>query len=60
MATANLPEVCGYDLPDGFCRTHHRVKQEPGWHVTQPTPGWFQITTPTGRTYTVGPDTYQS
>jgi hypothetical protein len=42
----------------GFCRTHHQVKQEPGWHVTQPQPGWFQITTPAGRTYHTHPDTY--
>ncbi len=42
----------------GFCRTHHQVKQEPGWTVTQPRPGVFAITTPAGRTYTIGPDTY--
>jgi Domain of unknown function (DUF222) len=42
----------------GFCRTHHQVKQEPGWEVTQPRPGHFQITTPAGRTYDVRPDTY--
>jgi hypothetical protein len=44
----------------GFCRTHHQVKQEPGWHVTQPRPGHFQITTPAGRTYMVEPDAYPS
>jgi hypothetical protein len=42
----------------GFCRTHHQVKQEPGWDVAQPRPGNFQITTPAGRTYDVHPDPY--
>jgi hypothetical protein len=42
----------------GFCRTHHQVKQEPGWTVTQPRPGHFQITTPAGRTYDIHPDPY--
>jgi hypothetical protein len=42
----------------GFCRTHHQVKQEPDWTVTQPRSGVFEITTPGGRTYTIGPDTY--
>jgi hypothetical protein len=50
--------VCGYNLHGGFFRTHHQVKQEPGWHVTQATPGHFQITTPAGRTYDIRPDTY--
>ena len=42
----------------GFCRVHHQVKQGPGWAVTQPRPGHFQITTPAGRSYDVHPDTY--
>jgi hypothetical protein len=42
----------------GFCRTHHQVKQQPGWTVRQPAPGYFEITTPAGRSYTIGPDTY--
>ncbi|HEY5016967.1 MAG TPA: DUF222 domain-containing protein, partial [Streptosporangiaceae bacterium] len=33
-------------------RKCHRVKQSPGWDVTQPKPGWHQWTTPRGRTYT--------
>jgi hypothetical protein len=39
-------------------RACHRVKQSPGWNVTQPRPGWHQWTTPTGRTYTQGPKHY--
>ena len=39
-------------------RKCHRVKQSPGWNVTQPKPGWHQWTTPRGRTYTQGPKHY--
>jgi hypothetical protein len=39
-------------------RRCHRVKQSPGWTVTQPRPGWHQWTTPSGRTYTQGPNKY--
>ena len=39
-------------------RKCHRVKQSPGWNVTQPQPGWHQWTTPHGRTYTQGPKHY--
>jgi hypothetical protein len=39
-------------------RRCHRVKQSPGWSVTQPGPGWHQWTTPSGRTYTQGPMRY--
>ena len=39
-------------------RKCHRVKQAPGWTVTQPRPGWHQWTTPRGRTYTQGPKRY--
>jgi hypothetical protein len=39
-------------------RQCHRVKQSPGWNVTQPAPGWHQWTTPGGRTYTQGPYRY--
>jgi len=42
----------------GGCRTHHKIKQQPGWTLRQPTPGTFQWTTPAGRTYTAQPDTY--
>jgi hypothetical protein len=33
------------------CRRHHRTKQAPGWHVTQPTPDVSTWTTPAGRTH---------
>jgi hypothetical protein len=39
-------------------RRCHRVKQSPGWTVTQPQPGWHQWTTPSGRTCTQGPMRY--
>jgi len=39
-------------------RRCHRVKQSPGWTVTQPEPGLHQWTTPSGRTYTQGPMRY--
>ena len=39
-------------------RKCHRIKQSPGWNVTQPQPGWHQWTTPRGRTYTQGPKHY--
>jgi hypothetical protein len=34
------------------CRTAHRIKAMPGWHVTSPSPGTYTWTTPTGHTYT--------
>ena len=42
----------------GFCRHDHILKHLPGWHVTQPAPGTFHWTTPTGRTYLITPDTH--
>ena len=39
-------------------RQCHRVKQTPGWDVTQPAPGWHQWTTPSGRTFWQGPYQY--
>ncbi len=39
-------------------RKCHRVKQSPGWTVTQPRPGWHQWTTPSGRTYVQAPYQY--
>ena len=42
-----------------ICRYHHgKIKQHPGWHLNQPAPGTFTWTTPTGRTYTIEPDTH--
>ena len=40
------------------CRTHHQIKQQPGWTLIQPRPGTFHLTTPAGRTYTTYPDPY--
>jgi hypothetical protein len=39
-------------------RACHRVKQTPGWSVTQPQPGWHQWTTPAGRVYIQEPWRY--
>ncbi len=35
-----------------LCRRHHKCKQAPGWHLSQPQPGELIWTTPSGRTYT--------
>jgi hypothetical protein len=40
------------------CRHEHRLKQDPGWTVEQPTPGTFRWTTPSGRPYTTEPTRY--
>jgi len=40
------------------CRFHHRIKQAPGWRVTQPHPGVLDWTTPSGRTYRTHPVPY--
>jgi hypothetical protein len=43
----------------GLCRTHHQLKQHPGWELAQAAaPGTFTWTTPAGRAYTVTPDTH--
>jgi hypothetical protein len=42
----------------GCCRTHHKIKQLPGWQLEQPQPGTFRWTTPAGRTYYAQPDPY--
>jgi hypothetical protein len=39
-------------------RSCHRLKQKPGWSVTQAAPGWHQWTTPSGRGYQQGPWRY--
>ena len=49
--------TCGCNL-GGYCRTHHQIKQLPGWTLTQPRPGHFRLTTPAGRTYLTTPDPY--
>jgi hypothetical protein len=40
------------------CRTHHQIKQLPGWALTQSEPGVFHLTTPARRTYVTRPDPY--
>ena len=42
----------------GECRRDHKLKQTPGWTLTQTAPGHFRLTTPAGRTYTTTPDPY--
>jgi hypothetical protein len=37
--------------PGVMCRAHHRLKQDRRWVVFQPSPGSFEWTTPSGRTY---------
>jgi len=39
-------------------RTCHQVKQSAGWNVTQPSPGWHEWQTPSGRSYTQAPKRY--
>jgi hypothetical protein len=38
------------------CRTHHQLKQLPGWTLEQPSPGAFLWRTPSGVSYAVTPD----
>jgi hypothetical protein len=55
IAWDNGGRTCSCNL-GGVCRTHHLIKQMPGWTLRQPRPGIFEWTTPSGRTYTVTPD----
>lgn len=41
-----------------LCRRHHRAKQAPGWHLSQPEPGVLTWCLPSGRRVTVLPDPY--
>ena len=50
--------TCQCDLAPP-CRRHHRVKQAPGWTLTQPEPGVMRWTTPSGRSYTTKPTIYE-
>jgi hypothetical protein len=43
-----------------LCRRHHRAKQAPGWHADQPQPGTVRWTTPSRRTHTTTPTSYDS
>jgi Domain of unknown function (DUF222) len=49
--------TCACNL-GALCRTHHQLKQHPGWTLTQPRSGTFHWTTPAGRTYVAEPDPY--
>ncbi len=49
--------TCSCNL-GGCCRTHHKLKQRPGWRLDQPEPGVFRWMTPAGRTYLTRPDPY--
>jgi hypothetical protein len=40
------------------CRTHHQIKQLPGWRLEQPQPGALRWTTAAGRTYGAEPHRY--
>jgi hypothetical protein len=40
------------------CRRDHKIKQSPGWTVTQPQPGYHRWTTPAGRSYVAEPMRY--
>jgi hypothetical protein len=42
----------------GECRTHHQLKQLPGWHLSQDAEGNFTWRTPTGHTYRKEPHRY--
>ncbi len=48
----------GVQQPAPRSRRCHRVKQLPGWTLTQPKPGWHSWSTPTGRTYVQEPWRY--
>src|SRR5699024_2147844 len=41
----------------GFCRNHHRLKDEPGWAHQLDDDGELTVTTPTQRSYSSLPET---
>ena len=42
----------------GVCKTDHLLKHHPDWRLRQTSPGAFTWATPSGRTFTVTPDTH--
>jgi hypothetical protein len=54
---AGITDECNLGPP---CRRHHRVKQAPGWQLSQPEPGVMRWQTPSGRTYTTSPTVYET
>jgi hypothetical protein len=55
---SRVDNLRGYRLHCGGCRKHNILKQDPRWKLEQTRPGEFTCTTPAGRAYSVGPDTY--
>jgi hypothetical protein len=51
--------TCACNL-GGRCRTHHKIKQLPGWQLQQTQAGSIRWTTPAGRAYAVEPHRYPS
>ncbi|MGH3304340.1 MAG: hypothetical protein ACRDOK_22210, partial [Streptosporangiaceae bacterium] len=49
--------TCNCNL-GGRCRTHHKIKQLPGWKLEQSQAGIFRWTTPAGHSYLVQPYRY--
>ncbi len=49
--TPPTPGTTSADNLEPLCRRDHRLKTDGGHHLTQPTPGTFEWTTPTGHTY---------
>lgn len=47
--------TCSCNL-GGLCRFHHQLKQHFRWRLVQATPGVFQWTAPSGRSYMTVPD----
>ncbi|MPZ60344.1 MAG: DUF222 domain-containing protein [Propionibacteriales bacterium] len=45
-----------YDNTGRPCQSHHRAKESPGFQLTQPTPGVFVWSYPSGHAYTSRPD----
>ena len=49
--------TCACNL-GGVCKADHLLKHHPDWRLRQTSPGSFTWTTPSGRTFTVTPDTH--
>ncbi|MDQ6753234.1 MAG: hypothetical protein M3017_07480, partial [Actinomycetota bacterium] len=52
------PGETSHDNLGALCQYCHHLKDDPdtGWTITQPSPGTFLATTPTGRTYRRDPE----
>jgi hypothetical protein len=49
--------TCACNL-GGVCKADHLLKHHPDWKLEQTAPGFFRWTTPSGRTFTITPDTH--